>query len=147
RAGLGGLGLVALVGSPKLHSRPQDGSRLPTSAPDWRARTPPPQPVQQAPNPVRTSDLVAIGSLGSTPSPHEQPQTGDGTLVLKIAPWAFLSIDDRNRGEVSGIKRYRLPAGKHRLRLWHPRGSKEVEIELGPGERRVEEYQVYSRWR
>jgi hypothetical protein len=91
--------------------------------------------------------LAAAASPAASESPPDLPQTGDGTLVLKIAPWAFLSIDGRHRGEVSGIKRYRLPAGRHRLRLWHPRGSKEVEIQVGPGERRVEEYQVYSRWR
>ncbi len=144
---LGALALVALVASPKLHSKPQDGSRLPPNSSEWRARRPPPQPVQQVPTAVRTSDLAVTALPAPVESPPEALQTGDGTLVLKIAPWAFLFIDGRHRGEVTGIKRYRLPAGKHRLRLWHPRGSKEVEIRLGPGERRVEEYQVYSRWR
>ena len=138
RLALGALALVALVASPKPHSKPQDGSLLPPSAPEWHAR----------PTSVRTTDLAATAAPAGTESTLElPPQTGDGTLVLKIAPWAFLSIDGRHRGEVSGIRRYRLPAGNHRLRLWHPRGSKEVEIRLGPGERRVEEYQVYSRWR
>ena len=145
---LGAVALVALVASPQLHSRPQEGgSRLPPSTPEGHARRPPPKPVEQVPNPARTSDLAAAASPAASEWPPDLPQTGDGTLVLKIAPWAFLSIDGRHRGEVSGIKRYRLPAGRHRLRLWHPRGSKEVEIQVGPGERRVEEYQVYSRWR
>ena len=138
RLALGPLALVALVASPKLHSKPQDGSRVPPSTSEWHAR----------PTSVRTSDLAAtLAPAGTESLPELPPQTGDGTLVVKIAPWAFLSIDGRHRGEVSGIRRYRLPAGNHRLRLWHPRGSKEVEIRLGPGERRVEEYQVYSRWR
>jgi len=84
------------------------------------------------------------GSSGLEKSP-ENAQRGHGTLVLKIAPWAFLSIDGRSRGEVSGIRRYRLAAGKHRLRLWHPRGSREVELLVREGERLVEEYQVFTR--
>ncbi len=97
---------------------------------------------------VRATDAsTTLSRLRATErEPLAEPlQTGHGTLVVKIAPWAFLSIDGRNRGEVSGIRRYRLTAGKHRLRLWHPRGSKEVEILLREGERLFEEYQVYSR--
>jgi serine/threonine-protein kinase len=100
------------------------------------------EPAEVAP-PQSTAAIFSRGS-GADLSPTEHSQTREGTLVVKIAPWAFLSIDGRSKGEVSGVRRYRLSAGKHQLRLWHPRASKEWEILLREGERRVEEYRILS---
>lgn len=148
RVALGALAVSALVASPRLYSRPRDRS-LPvdTAGPQLRAGRSVPHPSPPVPSSVHTSSSATADSPAAPEPSPEPPPTRDGTLVLKIAPWAFLSLDGRPQGEVTGIRRFRLAPGKHQLRLWHPRGSKEVEIQLGPGERRVEEYRVYSRLR
>jgi len=145
---LGAAVLAAFAADPRLHlayerSRPEAATAGQGTAPVASARAESLSPE------VRAAELLSptfsrAGSSGLEQSP-ENAQRGHGKLVLKIAPWAFLSIDGRSRGEVSGIRRYRLAAGKHRLRLWHPRGSKEVEVLVREGERLVEEYQVFSR--
>jgi serine/threonine protein kinase len=73
-------------------------------------------------------------------SPKPEPEYG--TLVLKVVPWALVSIDGERRGEVSGIRRIRLPAGKHRVKLWHPREGKELWVTIGPGESLVQQHQI-----
>lgn len=77
------------------------------------------------------------------PAPPSQPVTG--TLVLMVTPWAYVEIDGKNRGEVSGLHRYRLVAGKHRLRLWHPRGNREVSITVGANQRVTQQHQMFVR--
>jgi hypothetical protein len=65
-----------------------------------------------------------------------------GTLVLKVAPWALVSIDGERRGEVTGTRRIRLAAGKHRVKLWHPKGSRELSVTIRQGEELVRQHQV-----
>jgi hypothetical protein len=67
-----------------------------------------------------------------------------GTLVVKINPWATLSIDGRNLGEVIGVRRYRLPAGRHSLRFEHPHRSEERVVHLGKNQELMQEYQALS---
>ena len=146
---LGAAVLAAFAADPRLHlARERQSGRDAAMAGQGTAPLASARAESASPE-VRAAELLGptfsrAGSSGLERSP-ENAQTGHGTLVLKIAPWAFLSIDGRSRGEVSGIRRYRLAVGKHRLRLWHPRGSKEVEVLVREGERLVEEYQVFSR--
>ncbi len=119
----------AAAGEPQVQS--MAGAQVAPASPDG--------PAAEPPSPI----FSRAGGAKLEQSP-ENSQTGQGTLVLKIAPWAFLSIDGKSRGEVSGVRRYRLPSGKHHLRLSHPRGSKEVDILLRDGERVVEQYQLFS---
>jgi hypothetical protein len=150
KIGLGAVALAALVASPRPHfilkpeAGPSSASALADPQPE-AAKSEPAQPL--SPDGRAAEPATPTFSRAGSPT-HDSSgnlQTRHGTLVLKIAPWAFLSIDGKRKGEVSGIRRYRLRAGKHQLRLWHPRGSKEVEIMLRDGERLVEEYQVHSR--
>jgi serine/threonine protein kinase len=149
KMGLGAAVLAALAANPKAHlAYPRLSG--PDAATAGQGTVQVASGIDESVSPeVRAGELVGptfsrAGSSGVDRLPDDV-QRGHGTLVLKIAPWAFLSIDGRSRGEVSGIRRYRLAAGKHRLRLWHPRGSKEVEVLVREGERLVEEYQVFSR--
>jgi serine/threonine protein kinase len=148
---LGAAALVALAATPRLHlAQRQRSSPSGVSATgEHQIEAVDSAQIQSVPPDRRIAEpgsptFSRAGGAALAQSP-EDLQTGHGILVLKIAPWAFLSIDGRSKGEVSGIRRYRLAAGKHRLRLWHPRGSKEVEVLLREGERLVEEYQVFSR--
>lgn len=150
KIGLGVIALAVLAANPKPQFilKPESGPNLSAAVVEPHADPANPAPAQPPPpNPPAAELATPTFSRAGSPT-HDSPenvQTRHGTLVLKIAPWAFLSIDGKRKGEVSGIRRYRLRAGKHQLRLWHPRGSKEVEIVLRDGERLVEEYQVYSR--
>ncbi|HEX9507501.1 MAG TPA: hypothetical protein VF947_03790, partial [Myxococcales bacterium] len=142
------LAVLAADPRPYFILKPQAEPSSSPAVSEPKAEAANPEPAQPLAPDAPASEL-ATPTLSRAGSPTHEPsanvQTRYGTLVLKIAPWAFLSIDGKRKGEVSGIRRYRLRAGKHQLRLWHPRGSKEVEIVLRDGERLVEEYQVYSR--
>jgi len=153
KIGLGAVALAVLAANPRpyfiLKPEAETNSSPAVAEPKAEAANPvPAQPLAPDPPDAPAAEF-ATPTFSRAGSPAHDPsgnvQTRHGTLVLKIAPWAFLSIDGKRKGEVSGIRRYRLRVGKHQLRLWHPRGSKEVEIVLRDGERLVEEYQVYSR--
>lgn len=76
--------------------------------------------------------------------PHPIRQA-TGTLVLMVTPWAYVEIDGRSRGEVSGMRRYQLAAGKHRLRLWHPRGTRELSVTVGADRKVTQEHRMLAR--
>jgi serine/threonine protein kinase len=51
------------------------------------------------------------------PSPTEAPATEPATLLLKIKPWAEVTVDGTPQGPIEHLS---LPAGSHRLVLSHP---------------------------
>jgi len=61
-----------------------------------------------------------------------------------ISPWAELFIDGKNRGEVSGIRKFKLRVGKHRIEFRHVRGLAERTVIVRENQEVVEQYQALS---
>jgi serine/threonine-protein kinase len=60
--------------------------------------------------------------------------SGEGVLAVNATPWATLLVDGRRLGDTP--REVRLPAGRHRVRVEHPRlGSVETSVEIRPGRR------------
>jgi hypothetical protein len=86
-------------------------------------------------------------SSADNPSPSgraasNQRPTEFGYLVLKVYPWAYVSIDERPRGTVVGVQRFKLPAGQHSLRFEHNGRRLERIIHLPKGESLREEFRA-----
>ena len=90
--------------------------------------------------------------LAAAPEPSPAPvviqavqaRPDTGILVVKISPWAELFIDGKNRGEVSGTRKFKLKVGKHRIRFRHVRGLAERTVILRKNQEVVEQYQALS---
>jgi hypothetical protein len=67
-----------------------------------------------------------------------------GTLVLQVTPWANVVIDGKNQGEVTGVRRFKLRAGTHRLQFKHPRASEERTISLASNQELHQAYRVFG---
>jgi len=136
---------VALVGARSARGSREINGAAQTVEPFTRS---PPWP--EAPdNPVEGKNLLQAPPQNSEataeappPRPIRQPM---GTLALMVTPWAHVEIDGRDRGEVSGMRRYELAAGKHRLRLSHPRGTRELSVTVSAGRKVTEEHRMLPR--
>jgi hypothetical protein len=64
--------------------------------------------------------------------------------VLQVTPWAHVFIDGKNQGEVTGVRRFRLRAGTHRLQFKHPRASEERTISLASNQELHQAYRVFG---
>jgi serine/threonine-protein kinase len=96
--------------------------------------------------PFPQSPLAAIPEP-SPPPVVDQPvraRPATGVLVVKISPWAELFIDGKNRGEVSGIRKFKLRVGKHRIQFRHVRGLAERTVIVKERQEVVEQYQALS---
>jgi hypothetical protein len=66
-------------------------------------------------------DATVIVLPPADPAPAPRPAPAPGTLVLRIAPsWANVFINGVAHGERTSLE-VTLPAGRHALRLEHPR--------------------------
>jgi len=113
-----------------------------------------------APSIERFATAASILSADSLPilaqPPEESPPVSSrtvkaksrpariGTLVLQVTPWAHVFIDGRNQGEVTGVRRFRLRAGTHRLRFKHPRASEERTISVASNQELHQAYRVFG---
>src|SRR5262249_14036100 len=67
-----------------------------------------------------------------------------GTLVLQVSPWAQVYIDGKNQGEITGVRRFRLRSGKHRLEFKHPRAVEARTISATGKQEVHQAYQVFA---
>lgn len=59
-----------------------------------------------------------------------------GTIILAVSPWATVFVDDIPKGDTPLARPLFLSAGKHTLRLTHPKfGQVNQNLFLNPGER------------
>ncbi len=87
------------------------------------------------PAPVR--DKHGQGSTStSSAAPNPASTQGEGRIVVKASPWAFVTIDGAQVGEAPVEMPF--PAGVHRLHARHPSlGEDEIVVNLAPGQRYV----------
>lgn len=102
---------------------------LPTEAPARLdpAPTPPPAEPPKAPEPR------VEPKLSPEPKPVV-PAAKYGSLVVKAIPFAELVVDGRKPQEVQGTTRLKLPIGKHRVSLKHPKKTQVLEVMITEGE-------------
>jgi hypothetical protein len=122
----------------------------PASPPEPRSD---PFPISSVPVPSDSPSIpTPPSSLASIPEPSPPPvvdppvrtRPETGILVVKVSPWAELFIDGRNHGEVSGIRKFKLRVGKHRIEFRHLRGLVERTVILRKNQEVVEQYQAVS---
>lgn len=77
--------------------------------------------------------VVVVPDAG-TPPRVVTPVRKKGTLRLSVVPWAKVTIDGVNRGEVQTAKLFVLDVGEHRLRLEHTRGTREQKVTITAGQ-------------
>jgi serine/threonine-protein kinase len=104
-----------------------------------------PPPAAAAVAPSADGDLPTTGGAGgftAGPVPTAPlfrlglpaPASGEGLLAVNATPWATLVVDGQRLGDTP--REVRLPAGRHRVRVEHPRlGAVEASIEILPGRR------------
>ncbi len=155
-----GIGLVALAALGILGFRALRGG-----APVSRAEAPGPEAPMARPAPAAPAPDVGTGQLPTAPeaaavpattmaatepsAPEVQvlaerhqldslrlppPSSGEGILSVNAAPWGRVHLGGRIVGETP--LELRLPAGRYRVRVSHPRlGSVEKDLEVRPGRR------------
>jgi hypothetical protein len=143
-----------------LHLRPR--SSFATAAPD-QSPEPPNAVVEASPAALSIERLATAASIVGAdslpilvePPPELSVLSGRkvnaksrpariGTLVLQVTPWAHVFIDGKNQGEVTGVRRFRLRAGTHRLQFKHPRASEERTISLASNQELHQAYRVFG---
>jgi len=160
---LSGMAML-LISTPALvlHLQPRGRSAIgvaTASAPEPKTPSPEVMPApsprsepQPEPRTPRHGDLPHGGfelpelpqRAGVRPRAAAQPRPPpSGTLVLQVTPWAQVYIDGQSRGEVTGVRRFKLPSGKHRLEFKHPRAMEERTISLKGNQELHQAYQVF----
>ncbi|HVE81212.1 MAG TPA: serine/threonine-protein kinase [Myxococcales bacterium] len=123
-----------------------------TPSPDSTAAAGPPATGEPAPRPPSTDSTAAAPpppppASGKAPAGAAPPQPSApvvpaaaasneanlGTLLVRVRPYASVSIDGKRRKDAQGSATFKLPAGTHTLRLEHPRGSKEQQVTIDAG--------------
>jgi serine/threonine-protein kinase len=61
------------------------------------------------------------------------PEAQNGTLVIRVEPWAVVTVDRKNHGIIGGTRKIRLSPGKHLLRFQYNDDVKEQLVEIEPG--------------
>ncbi|MDP1916697.1 MAG: protein kinase [Myxococcales bacterium] len=56
------------------------------------------------------------------------PTARYGSISVKAVPYAEVSIDNRRAGEVTGTSKVKVPYGKHRVTLVHPRRTETFDV-------------------
>jgi hypothetical protein len=129
-AGVGALALAVVIGGAMVAR----GSGKPETHPPALAAalpvTPPPAPVEAA---------------KPTPPSHPAPPADarPGTLVIRVAPWAKISIDGKELG-VTPIPVQTLPAGSHQIRLVNDQLKKDITVpfDINPAVENVFKYRL-----
>jgi hypothetical protein len=68
------------------------------------------------------------------PTPRPATTAGEGTIVVRAVPWAYVTIDGADAGETP--LQVTSPARRHHVRAHHPTlGDDEVVVDLSPGQR------------
>jgi serine/threonine-protein kinase len=112
--------MAAAVGAALVPERP------PSGAPRDAEGAGPGAAPESAPSPAASARLYRLGLPPAA--------TGEGVLAVNATPWATLLVDGRRLGDTP--REVRLPAGRHRVRVEHPRlGSVEATVEILPGRR------------
>ena len=144
-----------------LHLQPRGRSAIglaTASAPESPKPSPQPPPVQPPlpdPEPVPPSrPRVGLGPAGLEAPPTPPPaalrrgpaqarQLPGGTLVLQVTPWAQVYIDGKSQGEVTGVRRFKLRSGTHRIEFKHPRAFEERTISVTSDQELHHAYRVF----
>ncbi len=93
--------------------------KKPAAAPPPDA-APPPTPSPPTPDPSHPS---------TTPPPVKHTEeTGDGTVVIIVKPWAEVIIDGKSEGQTPVTKK--LSAGRHKIRLRNSELDKDTTVPL-----------------
>lgn len=98
-------------------------------------REPEPASASGAPAPPpATASIATDRSSPALGSRLPAPATGEGLLSVNTSPWATLVVDGQRVGDTP--RELRLPAGRHRVRVEHPRlGTVEATVEIVAGRR------------
>lgn len=102
---------------------------------------PPPEPVAEgpktpAPQPIAPLQPVALQEAapdaGATAAAKLEPKPTVrlGALTVKAIPYANVMIDGRKAAEVMGTKVFKLPVGKHKVTLVHPKRSEAFDVTI-----------------
>jgi len=136
-AGLGAAAVTVAVS--RQRARPAGlppAAPVATAAPD----APPPAPaVVAAPPPSPATEPAAEAVRPET------EETSFGTLVVRVRPYASVTIDGKRRKDAQGAATFKLPPGVHRLRLEHPRGSRELPVTIQAGKETLVEQSFLGR--
>lgn len=143
-----------------LHLRPRSSFAIAASG---RSPEPSTAPVEASPAAISTEPFAKAASIVGTDSlpivaqaPAEIAAVSDrktiakprpertGTLVVQVTPWAHVFIDGKNQGEVTGVRRFRVRAGTHRLGFKHPRASEEQTISVASNQELHLAYRVFG---
>jgi predicted Ser/Thr protein kinase len=102
-----------------LEKKPEARSLVPPVAAE-KAR-PTPTPAPQRPRPAPTPATTRFRDLPVAPptAPTPAVEAANGTLKLRVVPWAEVSLDGRLVG-TTPLRPLSLPAGDHTVRLQHP---------------------------
>jgi len=100
----------------------------------------PPPPVQP---PVEATPTVPpVAEPTPPPPPPKEEKPSFGSLVVTARPWANVTVNGSTR-EVSGTATYRLPPGKHSLRISHPRGqTRDLQVQIEAGKTVFQKFQL-----
>jgi serine/threonine-protein kinase len=89
---------------------------------------PPPSLVNTARAPTRRP-AEAFQGIREKPGQKLRGAVGAGTLTLDTTPWAEVFLEGKRLG-TTPLYEAKLPAGRHRLRLWNPDAKSERVVEV-----------------
>jgi len=100
-----------------------------------------PSPLTPRPPTPRESALARAPETAPAPRPNgsDTAKTAGvdavaGTLQLRVIPWAQAWVDGKPVGEVGPQREFPLPPGAHQLRVEHPRGTRQLTVQIQAGE-------------
>jgi len=142
RRALAAAGLLAVgIGAAAITvavSRSVSGPPAPEKVAVAPAPDPAPEPVT-APAPEKTDAPPAPTTVPAAAAPAPDAEASTGTLIIRVRPYATVSIDGKHKKDVQGSATFKLPAGVHKVRLDHPRRPYETTVNIRAGKDAVVE--------
>ncbi|HYV46190.1 MAG TPA: protein kinase [Myxococcaceae bacterium] len=90
------------------------------------------------PGPVAATTPDKGGAAAANTAPEA---TATGALIIRVRPYASVSIDGKHWKDVEGSATRKLPAGAHKVRLDHTWGSYETTVNIRAGKDAVVEHE------
>ncbi len=114
------------------------------------SKRPPPSPVQAPAAMERAVPAPAPAPEAAPPAQADAPSEvvaagpADGSLLVRVKPWATIYIDGASKGEVTSGRRFRLPPGVHEVRAVHLASKRRETVVIEPGQETVIDYDMLT---
>ncbi|MCC6811014.1 MAG: serine/threonine protein kinase [Deltaproteobacteria bacterium] len=93
-------------------------------------KSPAPAPQEPPPPTIAQPASQAASKPAVADTPKPEARDGPGYLTVNSSPWSYVYVDGKKLNKTTPLQRYRLSAGKHRVKLESPGAERSEEFSV-----------------